>query len=81
MENKILKLPIGIEGAWSVKQWSEFCKRFDCTLLPKKRGSAEWTITSDNASNFFWLGVNLNFKVNTSQMISTSSYIDEIGKK
>lgn len=71
-------LPIGIEGEWSKNQLAEYCAKFDCQLKNKKKGDSHWTITSDDAVNFFWLGMNLNFKHTGAYSISASSSIDNI---
>lgn len=69
-------LPIGIEGEWSKNQFAEYCAKFDCQLKNKKKGDSHWTIASDDTVNFFWLGMNLNFKYNNGISISTASLIE-----
>lgn len=55
--NYSIEIPIDIMPR---TQMSIMCDRFDCSLLPARRGDAYYRITSENATNFFWLGANIN---------------------
>ncbi len=74
MEMHEIRIPIGCEGNnVSFENFHAFCEEFGCELHKKRRGDAEWHITSDDATNFFWLGMNLNFKHESPISISSAS--------
>lgn len=49
-----------------------YCNHFNCIAHKPKRGSADFLIESADSTNFFWLGVNLNHRSNSSLTITAS---------
>jgi len=49
-----------------------YCENFGCILHKPKKGEVDWIITSDDPTNFFWLGCNMNLKSNCNLCISTA---------
>ena len=73
-----IELPIGIEGEFGEIEFCRFCNHFNCSASLK---NGIWKIKTDDAENIFWLGMNLNFKVDTPTTISlTSSMIKQNNK-
>jgi hypothetical protein len=68
-----IKLPVGVEGDATKENFAAFCEHFSCQLQKRKRGDVYWTITTEDASNFFWLGSNINFYEKTNLGISVAS--------
>lgn len=64
-------LPVGVEGDLTFAQFKKLCKHFDCEVQPKKKNDTEYSIFSEDAMNFFWLGANMAFQGYGSSLTET----------
>ena len=69
-----IELPIGVEGEFTSEQFKELCKHFGIDAIVVTRKQA-WQLRTLDSANFFWLGLNMNFKYSTNLSESISSKI------
>lgn len=74
MEYKIV-LDAGILGGASLTDFRKFCANWNCEVCPPNRVTHTITITTDDPTNFYWLGANMYFKYKDNLSESLSSKI------
>ena len=52
-----IKIPKGVAKG-DLDSFGNMCKHYDCELEKSSRYSNELTISSEDPTNFFWLGAN-----------------------
>ncbi len=66
-----MELPIGFISD-DFEKAKAYCEHFNCTIHKSKRGTAHNVVETDNAINFFWLGINLHLKSISSLTITSA---------
>jgi hypothetical protein len=56
----------------STLNFKSYCTHFNCLATRHRNG--DWTIHSDDAINFFWLGANMN-------LVSSSTLTESVSEK
>lgn len=72
-----IEVPI---GDYTYEQFARYCGRFNCRVHGTKRGDVYFKVETDDYTNFFWLGANLNFKYETGIAISSASELSKVKK-
>lgn len=67
-----IKIPIG-SIAYDYLSFRSYCAHFQCNVIEPKRGHIDYVIETDEYVNFYWLGLNLNFRHDTPLSISPAS--------
>lgn len=66
-------ITVPLDASAGMDKLRAICKHFNCSI--KKKGGDYYEILTDDPTNFFWLGCNLNHMLNGTQISNLAKFM------